>query len=125
MIGLLPYISIPMFQFPMEMAHVKSNACRIEDPIWESLYYSRPVVVFNQLHKPHLGYLHRSYNLVNAMTDYIIIPPFNSKVYFSNGKNILFNQGLYTFHVDLTTDNIVDFGDEMSAYIQRQQDNGN
>lgn len=124
MIGFLPYITLPM-SLSMEIAGFHSPDARIIEegvPINVFFYYDRPVVVFNEQHKPHLGYLHRSLNLVNAINSYIIIPPFYSKIYISNG-NKMFGAGAYTFHVDLTTDNIGDFSEEMATYYTLQKNN--
>ena len=113
MIGLLAFVISADVSLAAAMcdAHDYQSKYELDKSMVSMYYYDRPVVVFDELHKPHLGYMHKSLHTFEIFQSYVLIPPFYQTMYICVGDRVIANG--FTLHMDLTTENIGDFADEM------------
>ena len=128
MIPFIPYITMPI-SLSLNMVDVNHMESMYEfdknAQAWNMGHYcDRPVVVFNESHKPHLGIVHKSLSTHDFLAEYVLIPPFYDRMHFTIANRVI-GMGGYTFYVDLTPWNVGDFSDEMATYYLKQKKNGN
>lgn len=113
MISIIAFIIYVDASLAIDICQVQNHQSKFEADNGEiaMYYYDRPVVVFDELHKPHLGYMHKSLHTHEIFQRYVLIPPFYQTMHICIKDKVLANG--FTLWMDLTTYNIGDFADEM------------